>query len=141
VDLSLLQRERRHEERLLLLDRGEVRGRRRLAAYDPRQLLAVGVDEARLADAVRIEPLEVVEMACGIAQRAALAAHPVLTRPRLPQHAGEGGRVGGQQDVRRRPGEVAFERAAVLVGLRGERALDLCHVAIVLELGDADGGR
>ena len=140
VDLAEAQREGRREEAGLLLHGRQVPGRGDLAAHLAGELLAVGVDEARLADAGRVELLEVAELMRDVAEVAALPRHLLLAGAGLGEHSGERRRVPGQQHDRARPREVALQRGAVLVGLRDERPLELGDVAIAIELGHAEGG-
>ena len=78
---------------LLLLGR-EVSGGRDVAAHDARELLAVGVDEARLADAGRIQPLEVAEVVRDLGDVAALTTDLLGACARLGEDVGERRRVG-----------------------------------------------
>jgi hypothetical protein len=74
VHAAEAERERRREEDGLLLGRRQVGGLRDLAADGARELLAVGVDEAGLADARRIELLEVAQMMRDLREVATVAA-------------------------------------------------------------------
>jgi hypothetical protein len=135
------QGERRSEEDRLLLVRGEIGGARDRAADDAGELLAVGIDEAGLADALRVQLLQVAELVRDLAQAPALAPHLLLPRPRLGEHVRERRRVGLQEHDGSGAGEVVVQRAAVLVGLGHERALDLGSLVVVVELRQAEGRR
>jgi len=62
VNLPEVQREGRREERRLLLHGGQILWPRDLAAHRAGKLLAVGVDEARLAEARRVQLLKIAEL-------------------------------------------------------------------------------
>src|SRR3954470_5730058 len=141
VRLAEAQREGRREERRLRLRRGELLRPGDPPADDARQLRAVGVDEARLADARRIQLLEVPEMVDDVAQGTAVATHLLGARSRGGEELGEGRGVGGEQDHRLRAREVALERPAVRLGLGDERALELRPIAVAVQLRHPEGGR
>ena len=108
----------RRRRSLLLVDRSAgARCRRARRARTPRR----GVDEARLADARRVQLLQVAELCVTSARLRPLAAHLLRARAGLGEHVGERGRVRGEQDDRARAREVILQRAAVLVGLGDER--------------------
>ena len=125
MGLAEAERERGRKERRLLLLRRELGRRCNLAAHDPGELLAVGVDEAGLADARRIKLLQVAQVVGDLGDVTALAAHLLRPRPRLGEHVRERRRVGREQHDRSRPCEIVVQRAAVLVGLRDQCALEL----------------
>jgi hypothetical protein len=141
VHSSEAERERRREEGGLLLGRREVARLRGLAAHGPCELLAVRVDEAGLADARRVQLLQIAEVMRDLAETAALPAHLLRAGAGLAEDVGERRRVRGQQHDRARAGEVALERAAVLVGLGEQHPVERGGVAIVIELGHGERGR
>src|SRR5207244_1515189 len=93
---------------------------RDLTTNNPRKFLAVGVDEARLADTRRVQLLEIAEVVGYLPDATAVPLHPRRARARLPQHVRERRRVRRQKGDRPRPREVAVQRAAVLVSLGDE---------------------
>jgi hypothetical protein len=125
VNLAEVQSEGRREETRLLLDGRQIARFGDLTAHRASELLAVGVDEARLADARRVEPLEIVELVRHVREVAAVAHDLLLARPGLRQDPRERRRVARQQHDRPRSREVALERAAMLIRLRDQRPLDL----------------
>ncbi len=141
VGLADVEREARREEWRLLLGGRQIRRRRDVTADHAGELLTVGVDEARLADAARVEPLQIAELVRDVGQVAAVAAHLLPRRAGLAQHSGERGTVRGQQHDRVRALEVVVQRVAVLVRVGTQRAIELREPTIMVELRHAHRGR
>ena len=72
-----------------------------------------------------------------LAEASALAGDLLDPSAGLREHIGERRRVPRQQDDRSRACEVALQRAAVLVGFRDQRPLDLRDIAVAIELRHA----
>ena len=129
VHLVRVERERRREERLLVLLQGQVGVAGALAAHGAGVLRAGRVDEAGLADPVGVELLQIAQRAVDRVQRRPAAPHPPVPVARLGVEPPVLGTVRGEQDDRTRPGEVGVEHLRLLrrvmrqiVALPGQRA-------------------
>jgi hypothetical protein len=114
--LAGVQLKRRCEERIPALIGREIRHLGADAAHILRVFRPGPVDEAGLADAGRIELLEVIERNLGLPQSDPVRLHLLCPRTRFRVEVAERGIVGSQQHDRARPLEIRTDPARILVG-------------------------
>ena len=136
--LAGVELERRTEEGVAALVRREVREGCADAADVARVFGAAVVDEARLADARRVELLEVAQSRLGVADRATAGLYLGEPRAGLAVELGEGRVVRRDEHDRPCPLEVGLEPARVLVGSVRKRVVE--REAGLAALAHTEGG-